>query len=650
MMSSFNLKYDYKTCVDLQRIYINRFESIYNRCKRKNFSNRNDKRYFLTLVHDIRKLHQILLCQFNVTSDFVQNRFESKVNELIQLYDLKLLDYDAWVDDGNHYGGGNHAGDDDNNVTDSTSKERTWISNHFGQLEPMVSKKELLELFRKLTRDTNRKGHCPACFYIGYRRYHTISRCKSIELAYEVYKQNENVLLSNKTLSDSYSDFDNVSDYDGDTLLFVNSGRNQTPSKILHPKPIIAHVGNKFKHNSIANQSESLTKSMDELAISNCLNTDWKAGINRSLSSPMISIDSSTIMVNLISKCKNQMEPSIKAMLNYDFNANYILRSFLDNLKNNFNYGDIKFDDFPKDISKRIIYKRIGIISINVGIGLFHESIEFIVLDGDKKRLNDNGFNDIFRNLHRFGMVISCEELKKFLINISKNTSSYNIDLKQSVKMIDYCFKNLVNANGCTVTIPPFIPSLLPQTISNDTEEMKEIILGSGIHFKVKPMNPISNPWMNKLLRARILAPIIHQLDHVSQSMPIQINVKNVPIETDITAISTAYCIDPNIKIYYHFETAIADGLVSIESQENVAKYDNVIIYLIVGEFPSTSLQKLDNNNEQCDATTHRSLLFKFQPSNFIIIEKINTFDDCDESRELLIANYIRINVKPKCP
>ena len=243
-----------------------------------------------------------------------------------------------------------------------------------------------------------------------------------------------------------------------------------------------------------------------------------------------------------------------------------------------------------------------------------------------------------------------CEELKKFLINISKNTSSYNIDLKQSVKMIDYCFKNLVNANGCTVTIPSFIPSLLPQTISNDTEEMKEIVLGSGIHFKVKPMNPISNPWMNKLLRARILAPIIHQLDHVSQSMPIQINVKNVPIETDITAISTAYCIDPNIKIYYHFETAIADGLVSIESQENVAKYDNVIIYLIVGEFPSTSLQKLDNNNEQCDATTHRSLLFKFQPSNFIIIEKINTFDDCDESRELLIANYIRINVKPKCP
>ncbi|KAH9510538.1 hypothetical protein DERF_009061 [Dermatophagoides farinae] len=46
-----------------------------------------------------------------------------------------------------------------------------------------------------------------------------------IELAYEVYKQNENVLLSNKTLSDSYSGFDTVSDYDGDTLLFVNSGQ-----------------------------------------------------------------------------------------------------------------------------------------------------------------------------------------------------------------------------------------------------------------------------------------------------------------------------------------------------------------------------------------------------------------------------------------
>ncbi|KAH9510539.1 hypothetical protein DERF_009062 [Dermatophagoides farinae] len=114
-----------------------------------------DRRYFRTLVHDIRKVHQILLCQFNVTSDFVQNRFESKVNELIQLYDLKLFDYDAWVDDGNRYGGGNHAGDDDDNVTEirimTLSKERTSISNHFGQLEPMVSKKELLELFRKLT-------------------------------------------------------------------------------------------------------------------------------------------------------------------------------------------------------------------------------------------------------------------------------------------------------------------------------------------------------------------------------------------------------------------------------------------------------------------------------------------------------------------
>ncbi|KAH9501565.1 hypothetical protein DERF_012406 [Dermatophagoides farinae] len=39
---------------------------------------------------------------------------------------------------------------------------------------------------------------------------------------------------------------------------------------------------------------------MDELAISNCLNTEWMARINRSLSSPKISIDSSTIMVNLI--------------------------------------------------------------------------------------------------------------------------------------------------------------------------------------------------------------------------------------------------------------------------------------------------------------------------------------------------------------
>ncbi|KAH9510540.1 hypothetical protein DERF_009063 [Dermatophagoides farinae] len=125
----------------------------------------------------------------------------------------------------------------------------------------------------------------------------------------------------------------------------AHCGQNQIRSKILHPKPIIAHVGNKFKHNSIAIQSESLTKSMDELAISNCLNTEWMARINRSLSSPMISIDFSTIMVNLISKCKNQMVPSIKAILNYDFNANYILKSFLDNLKNNFNYGDIKFND-----------------------------------------------------------------------------------------------------------------------------------------------------------------------------------------------------------------------------------------------------------------------------------------------------------------
>nr|XP_027205502.1 uncharacterized protein LOC113799115 [Dermatophagoides pteronyssinus] len=657
-MSYSNL--DYKTCLNVQICYINRFESLYRNCKRKNCINRSEKRSFRNCIDKLRQIHQVLLMKFNLSNNFINNSFESKVNELIELYGLKLVDNNAH----SYYNNGVSNDNDDNKDYDRNSKtfeEQNSLSSNddFGQIQrepPVPDRHTLFKLFRQLT---NQKHFCPACFYIGHKFRHSFHLCRHVNYAYKLYKQTEQESISSDISSRSDSGFETVSDSDGNSLS-LNSikaplvEKNRIQTKIIRPKPILEYRNSNLNSWEIECSSSSLLKSMNDLNLLNASNIKWTEKIttpaplsSSSSSLPNISIKPTTFIVNLISKCRNQIKSSIVAMLNFDINSNYILKSFLDKLEN-FNFGEITLDPLPKYIAKRNIYKRIGILTIETGIGFFHKPITFIILDGDDKRSNVDGIDDISRNLHHFGIVISSEELPNFFIDIPKKTSSdqnqsTTIDLKQSIKMFDFSRSSKDLFNDGQVSLPSFTSSILSKSLPNATvESEKEVIFGSVIRYKVKPMIPISNPWMKKLFMTGIISSI-HQSGHDHRSLlPMKISIRNSSIKTD----TDNFCVDSNMKIYYHFETAIADGLISIDQQTNhVARYNDVIIYYINGEYRQTVIEKVRKPNDE--QLTYHSLMIKFQPSKFIIIIKINTFDGDNDDLRLSLANYIRMNVNP---